>query len=100
MKVDVLGFLKDDFLESDSTTELDDDEDDFDIPPGTPLELWVRVNTHPRKYWSWSRFRFIDRSELVFDLNDRILSLLESDSKITVVRCCDQLPVDDELISD
>ena len=88
MKITIMGYLSDKYLDS-----LDDD-DDFDVPPGTPLELWVHVDTNPRSYWNWSRFRFVDRTELVVELNERILAILKSDRDITIVRCLDELPVE------
>ena len=88
MKITIMGYLSDKFLDS-----LDDD-DNSDVPPGTPLELWVHVDTNPRSYWNWSRFRFVDRTELVVELNERILAILKSDPDITIIRCLDELPVE------
>ena len=96
MEISVFGHLKDDFYES----EVEDQDGDLRIPAGTPLELWIRVRTHPRSYWSWSQFRSVDRSQQVFELHESILRVLESDPQITVLRCCDELPIEEDLVSD
>ena len=62
-------------------------------PAGIPLSLCVQVDTQPRKYWDWRRFRRIDRSELVAKLNRDLLTVLQNDSNIKVVRCVDAFPI-------
>ena len=62
-------------------------------PAGIPLTLCVTVGTQPRKYWDWRRFRRIDRSELVANLNRDLLTIFQNDPAITVVRCCDEFPL-------
>jgi len=62
-------------------------------PAGVPLSLCVRVGTQHRKYWNWRRFRRIDRSQQVANLNRDLLAIFQRDSTITVVGCCDEFPI-------
>ena len=62
-------------------------------PTGIPLALCVTVHTQPRRYWAWRRFRRIDRSGLVSNLNHDLLTIFQDDPAITVVRCCDEFPL-------
>jgi len=62
-------------------------------PAGVPLSLCVQVGTEPCKYWDWRRFRRVDRSELVVNLNRDLLAIFQKDPMITVVRCCDEFPI-------
>ncbi len=62
-------------------------------PAGIPLSLCVTVGTQPRRYWDWRRFRRIDRSGVIAKLNQDLVSILDSDSKITIVRSTDEFPL-------
>ena len=62
-------------------------------PAGIPLSLCVTVGTQPRRYWDWRRFRRVDRSDVIAKLNQDLISIFDSDSQITVVRCTDEFPL-------
>ena len=65
-------------------------------PAGIPLSLCVTVGTQPRKYWDWRRFRRTDRSAAIAKLNQDLVSIFDSDGHITVVRCTDEFPLNDQ----
>ena len=62
-------------------------------PAGTPLALCLQVGTLPQKYWDWKRFRRVDRSRLVANLNRELMEIFEQDSRITVVGRSDEFPL-------
>ena len=68
----------------------------YSVPVGSPLSLCVTVDTQPRRYWDWRRFRRIDRSDVVAKLNQDLIAIFDSDSQITIVRLTAQFPLDDQ----
>ena len=62
-------------------------------PAGVPLSLCVQVDTRSGKYWDWRRFRRMDRSELVAQLNRDLLAVFDADPEVDVVKCCHEFPL-------
>ncbi len=95
MAICVYGFPRHDGETADATHQEHGgaSEDVCSETAGTPLSLCVTVGTQSRKYWDWKRFRRVDRSNVIAKLNQDLISILDSDSQITVLRCTDEFPL-------